>query len=153
DAPPDRRELALGQRVDALAVEPDLAGIDAQEPDQVLDRDRLADARRADDVHDLAPGNGERHSAQHDVRAERLVHVLPLDERGHRSPPLRNSAAAEMMKSSTITANELPMTAAVVAQPTPSELPRARSPQKPDTTGIAAPYDSAFTIMITTWRG
>ena len=53
--------------------------------------------------------------------------------------PVRNSAAAEIRKSRTITANELPITAAVVAQPTPSELPRARRPQKPATTGIAAP--------------
>ena len=32
-----------------------------------------------------------------------------------------------------------PMTAAVVAQPTPSELPRARRPQKPAMIGIAIP--------------
>ena len=57
---------------------------------------------------------------------------------------MTNSAAAEITKSSAITANELPIPAAVVAQPTPSELPRARSPQNPATIGIAAPIIVVF---------
>src|SRR5205823_2925824 len=112
-------------RVDAAAIEPDLAGVDREQPDEVLDRYRLADARRADHEHHLAAVHGEVHAAQHRLAGERLRDVLELDICSHRSPPVTNSAAAEITKSSAITANELPITAAVVAQPTPSLDPRA----------------------------
>src|SRR5262249_18702250 len=137
---------------DALAREPDLAAIDAQQPDEVLDRHALADARRADDVHDLAGRDREVDALEHRPPAERLLDAAELDQRArgprrpsrHRSPPVTNSAAAEITKSRTITANELPITAAVVAQPTPSDEPRARSPQNPATTGMAPPYAVAL---------
>src|SRR4051794_26195042 len=118
----------------------------------MLDRDRLADARRTDDEHHLALLDGEVHALQHRLASKCLLHVLELDVRGHRSPPVRNSAAAEITKSRMITAKEDPITAAVVAQPTPSELPRARRPQNPATTGMAAPYARALTTISTRWR-
>ena len=139
DPAPDRVEAALAELIDAAAVEPDLAAIDLEQADQVLDRHRLADARRPDDEQDLALADVEIHALQHRLAVEGLADVDEADQRRHRLPPSSHSAPTESVKSIAITANEPPTTAAVVAQPTPSDEPRARRPQNPATIGIAAP--------------
>src|SRR5439155_7542630 len=138
----DGVERALVELIDARAVEPDLATVGAQEADQVLDGDRLADARGADDEQHLAAAHLEVDAAQDRLAAERLVQLAKRDH----SPPRWKvkSARPERKKSSRMTTKLALMTARVVAVPTPSEPPRAARPQMPATTGTAAPEAAHF---------
>src|SRR4029450_10915415 len=55
------------------------AAVRLQEPDDVLDRDRLAGARIADDDHRLTLDDIERETGKHTFSAERFVDVDELD--------------------------------------------------------------------------
>ena len=62
-----------------LAVDDHVALVRVQQPDDVLDADRLAGAGRADDHRDLALGEAHVQPAQDVVAPERLVDVDELD--------------------------------------------------------------------------
>src|SRR5205823_4466625 len=65
---------------DALAVEPDLARVGTQQPDDVLEHHALARAAGADDDQALSGVDGERQVVQHDQSAETLVDVFEVDQ-------------------------------------------------------------------------
>src|SRR5204863_1899798 len=136
-----RLELRLGESVDAPPVDQDLAFVGRDQPDQRLDRHRLAHARRADDEHHLARLDAQIHAAQHLLAGEGLAHAAELDGDAapHAPPWNRNSPTPERMKSSRITVKLDAITALVVAAPTPSLPPRpsvaAEKPAQPLTIG------------------
>ena len=66
----DAVEVLLAHADDLLAVDPDLTGVGAQQPDDVLQQHRLAGARRAQDGGDLALRHVEGDVLEHRVRAE-----------------------------------------------------------------------------------
>ena len=65
-----------------LAVHEHVALVGVEQADHVLDADRLAGARRAEDHRDLALGDAHVQAAQDLVAAERLVDVDELDRVG-----------------------------------------------------------------------
>ena len=72
---PDPVEVLLAHPHGLLAVDPDLAGVGAQQTDDVLEEDRLAGTGRAHDRGDLAPGDVEGDVLEHGVGAEALGHA------------------------------------------------------------------------------
>ena len=77
-------ELVVGHVRDRLAVDEDVALVGVEQADHVLDADRLAGARRAEDHRDLALGQAHVQAAEDLVAAEGLVDVDELD--GIRQP-------------------------------------------------------------------
>src|SRR6478735_2665327 len=79
----DLVELLLGAGRDVGALDEDRALVRLEQPDQGLEEDRLAGARRAEHHADLAGRHGERHVAPDELLAERLAQVLDLDLNAH----------------------------------------------------------------------
>src|SRR5215217_4770729 len=72
-------QLVVGHARDRLAVHQHVALVGIEQPDHVLDADRLAGAGRAEDHRDLVVGDAEVEAAKDLVAAERLVHLDELD--------------------------------------------------------------------------
>ena len=72
-------QLVVGHVRDRLAVHEHVALVGVEQADHVLDADRLAGARRAEDHRDLVLGDAHVEAAQDLVAAERLVDVDELD--------------------------------------------------------------------------
>src|SRR3569833_1037459 len=72
-------ELAPRQMRHVETVDEDLPRIRLEQSDDVLDRDRLARARVADDHHRLAFDDVEREALEHLLRTERFMDVDQLD--------------------------------------------------------------------------
>ena len=81
NAAAERVEIGPGELIDVLAVDPHLALVRLEEPDDVLDGHGLAGPRIADDDHGLALFHREGEAAEHLFGAESLVDVLELDHR------------------------------------------------------------------------
>jgi hypothetical protein len=82
DPPPQLVEILALQLVHVLAVDPDVAPIGRDQPHDVLQGDRLAGARAADDRERLTFVHGEREALEHLFGPERLVDVDELDAHG-----------------------------------------------------------------------
>src|SRR5581483_3157892 len=74
-------EVALAHPDGLLAVDPDLARVGAEQPDDVLEEDRLAGAGRPHDGADLSPRQIEADVLEHGVRTEALRHATKRDDR------------------------------------------------------------------------
>jgi hypothetical protein len=74
-----------------LPIDPDGAGIGAQQPQNALQQHRLAGARAADDHHAFAARNRQVDAAQHRLGPEGPRHASHLDHRGHaeKNTPVR----------------------------------------------------------------
>lgn len=84
DAAPDDRVRAL--LVDAVPVERDRAGA-LDEPEDRLDRRRLADAVAAEDRRDADRGHLEGHRLDHLLAADVGAEVLDREKGAHAAPP------------------------------------------------------------------
>jgi hypothetical protein len=67
--------------LEQVGVEPDLAAVRLEEPDEVLDEHGFSSAGRADDEEHLAVSHVEGHTLEDGLRAERLLEVA---KRNHR---------------------------------------------------------------------
>ena len=72
-------ELVVGHVGDGFAVNEHVSGIGIQQPDDVLDQDALARARRPEDHRDLIVGEAEIESVEDSRAPELLDHVDDLD--------------------------------------------------------------------------
>ena len=75
-------QVGVGQAGDRVPVHDHVALVGIEQADDVLDADRLARARGAEDHRDLVLGQGHVQAAQHLVAPERLVDVDELDRVG-----------------------------------------------------------------------
>jgi hypothetical protein len=67
---------------DALAVEGDAAALEGFEPVDAAQQRRFAGAARADEDHDLAGMDGDRHVVEDDVGAKTLAEVADIEQGG-----------------------------------------------------------------------
>src|SRR5262245_22161340 len=153
-----RHPVVLGQAAHVAAEHGDLPGVAAQQPDHVLQTDRLSRARAAEDGEGLALRDAEVEAAQHGLLAERLPHAAELDGRRglvHVPPSTRPKAASSasvgssssslVRKKSTIsTTIDATTTARVVATPTPTVPPSVARPTWQPTMPIAQPNTTVF---------
>ena len=79
DVRPQFVEIPARQSRDLESVHPDLALIGLEQPDDVLDRDRLARARESNDYDSLTLGDVESEPLQHALRPEGFVDVDEFD--------------------------------------------------------------------------
>ena len=141
-------EARLIQLRDVDAVELDLAPVGFQQADEFLDEHALANATLADDEVHGAPADREANPVVNLLLAKALVDCVEADEwrrwvaaERQRGAHARNPRypKAPMTRSNSRMAIELPMTARVVARPTPAAPPCADSPAHEETSGTATP--------------